>query len=81
MRLAVVRFEYFELFASREIIALPAAIQPFLSGAVSYLALRRAAIAPTNLFAAHLRHCAKQIITLLVIPKFLEKWDSKQSPQ
>ena len=70
----MVRFENFELLTGRKIIALPAADELFLSSAVSYLAVGWATVTFTELFAAHLHHCAQQIIALVIILKFLEEW-------
>ena len=65
-------FEKLESFASKEIIALPAAIKLFFSRAASYLAVGRATITFTELFAANLHHCAQQIIAFIVVLERLE---------
>ena len=67
MRYAVTGLEHFKLLASREFIALPAALDDLCSAALSYLALGRTAISAAGLLAAHLRHCAEQVIALLVV--------------
>jgi len=72
VRDAVARLKNFQLFASREVIALPAAFQPFLSRAASYLTLWRATITPAGFLAAQLHHRAQQVIAVIVVLELLE---------
>lgn len=69
----VVQLEELELFTGGEIITLPAALDVVLSTALSYLAIRWSTVASAGLFAAHLHHCAEQIIALIIVFEFLEE--------
>jgi hypothetical protein len=69
----VVRFKEFELFASGEIVTLPAAVEAFFPAALPYLAFGWAAVASAGLFAAQFHHCAQQVIALVVILEFPEE--------
>ena len=75
---AVVSLKKFKFFTGWKIVALPAAVESFLSRAVSNFAFGRAAVAPAGPFATHLHHRPQQAVALIIVLEFLEKGHLRQ---